>query len=810
MAKKTSTPVKAEAPKKERELLDAAMVRLERCVKADAHNRKAAIEDLNFVNGEQWDPAEKQRRALKGRPALQFNLLKKYVNQVVNDMIHNSPSIKVRPVDSKADINIAKIRQGIISNVEYLSNSKSIYGYAGRQQVSCGYGAWRVLTRYTEENPFLQEAYIESIRNPFLVYMDPDSKDQFYADAKYGFVLERMTQDDFKERYPKGTWPSDSLPIGEGLSSQNWYDSNTITVAEYITVESEAVKIVQLKDGNVVTEEEFKELHDEWREQNENLLAKVVSVMPAPGPQQGQPGGPPPPAGIPAPPGAAASPALPPEGPSTQPPPLAALVDRLGPEPVASKRRTTKRSVLRHRVITAFEVLEGGLDGSRLPGKFIPVVVVKGDELNIEGKNYVFSLIRNAKDPQKAFNYWSTALAEVIALAPKVPWLGTTKQFEGFENDYAAANVENFPILKYNSDPDAPGPPQRTGPPAPPTAAFEQVRRAEEMIKTTIGMFNADVGAPGSEQTGAAIIARQRPGDIGTFEFMNNMAGAIQHTGRILNEIIPEIYDSERDVRLRHIDETETFVPINTTLGSAIKAVKASPEQYAGTDLKKLQKMAGENGLHVRFNDITQGKYGIVVSVGPAYATQRQESAQALLQLMQSAPQQMSTALDLIVKNLDFKDSEEMEARLRKPLLLAGIVKPKPGETIPPPPPKDPEIEAAMIKAQASSTVAQMKVQGEQQNSQMRFAQEQIRLETAKIGLQVAIMKAQRDMGDTRDDATTRAIETARKQALEAERVALERDRLEHQRVMDSGKMALEAMKQFHERQKVPQSRGGA
>ena len=117
-------------------------------------------------------------------------------------MRHNRARIKVRPVDSAGDVNIAKIRTGLISNIEYLSNAEAIYDYAGEMATSCGYGAWRVLTRYTEENPFLQEVYLERIKNPFLVYMDSSAKSEVYADARYGFVLEKVTREEFEERFP--------------------------------------------------------------------------------------------------------------------------------------------------------------------------------------------------------------------------------------------------------------------------------------------------------------------------------------------------------------------------------------------------------------------------------------------------------------------------------------------------------------------------------------------------------------------------------------------------------------------------------
>lgn len=794
----------AKASKKEQEIIDAAMKRLKRCVDAEKDNRNAAIEDLNFVNGSQWDAGERKRRADKGRPALQYNLLQKFVDQVVGDMMHNSPQIKIRPVDSKADINIAKIRQGIISNIEYLSNFKAIYGYASRQQVSCGFGAWRILTRYTEENPFLQEAYLESVRNPFLVYMDPDCRDQNYADAKYGFVLEKMQVDAFKERYPRGSVPSNSIKVGQGLSNENWFDGDTITVAEYFSVEKETVTMLQLENGDVVTEEEFKELKQEWKEKNADLVGRIGAAAVNPMPQQmtGPPGAPLQPTTPEQPPAAAqgmtppAPPLLPgqpgqpqmPQPPLVTTPPqmvgLAQDFEKLGAEPRVAKRRDTEQTVIRHRILTCCEILEGGSEGSRFPGKFIPIILLKGKELNIEGKNYVYSLIRHAKDPQKLYNYWQTSLAENIALAPKAPWLGTARQFEGYENDYAAANVENFPFLKYNPDPDSPGPPMRQPPAQPPSAIFEQVKRCEESIKSVIGMFNADLGAPGPEQTGAAIMARQRPGDIGTYEFMENLSRAVMYTGRVLNEIIPEIYDTERDVRLRNVDESETFVPINTTVGNAMQSLKEKPEAFSGLDPNKIAQMAATEGKEAKFNDITVGKYDVVVTTGPSYATQRQESAQQLMQLMQAAPQQMATALDLIVKNLDFKESDELEARLRKPLVSAGIIPPKPGEQVMPPQPNP-----AMIQAQTQ----QMKAQTQAEIAKIKLQQETLRLEEQKLRLQAELAKLEMETGQKFDTTYIDMLEKDRRYQLESDRLNLEQDRFEHQRQMEGGRLAVDA-----------------
>lgn len=751
---------------KEREIIDAAMKRLDICVKAESDNRANSIKDLKFVYGDQWDSAEKKRRSDKGRPALQFNLLGKFVDQVVGDMLHNSPTIKLRPVDSKADVNIAKIRQGIINNIEYLSNSKAIYGYAATQQVACGFGAWRVLTRYTEENPFLQEAYLESVRNPFLVYLDPSAKDQNGADAKFGFLLEKMSIDDFEERYPKAKYPSDTLPVGEGMGQEHWFDGEKVTVAEYFTVEHETQVMHQLEDGRVVSEEEYAELDAAWQERNALLERDLIASVTAPE----QPAPAMPPQGIPqqVPPGALPMPQAPPD-PAQQ-------IAKVGAPPKIVKTRDTQKTVIRHRILTNSEILEGGNEGSVFPGKYIPLVLAKGKELNIEGQNFVYGLVHSAIDSQKMYNYWQTSAAETIALAPKAPWLGTAKQFEGYENDYAAANVDNFPFLKYNPDPEAPGPPQRNMGQQPPIAIFQQIANGESQMKSVLGLFNADIGAPGSEQTGAAVMARQRPGDISTFVFSENLARAVLYTGRILNEIIPEIYDTERDVRLRDIDDSETFFPVNTSVKGALKSVQDNPQVYEGIDQTKLLELMKQEGPEAKFNDITVGKYDVVVTTGPSYATQRQESATQLLQLTQAMPQQMSIASDIIVKNLDFKDSDELAERLRK-TLPPNLIKLRSGEKPPQPPPPPPEAQILQAKAQ----LAQAELQVKQLEMESKKLEAQLEMQKLQMEMQKMQMEFQNQPNTNRIDENERNI----KLALERDRLELEKQRLAYQQKKD-------------------------
>jgi hypothetical protein len=680
--------------------------RLKRCVDNDQENRSKSIEALKFLNGEMWDEKELKLRKRRKRPVLQINLLPKYVDQIVGEERLNRPRVKIRPVDSMASVPLARIREGIVRNIEYLSRAEQIYDQAFEMAVSCGYGAWRVCTRYTEENPFIQEIYLEAVKNPFLVYLDPDCKDDTFADAKYGFVLQRMPREEFDERWPKAEYPSDSLKLGLGMSNEMWFDDNTVTVAEYFVRETEKKKMAQMSDGSVVPFDEAQEKINEWDAQAKKIRAAIEAARTAaasPVPPAAAVGSPAPigPASSTAaepqsgmePPGAIPGGATVPSPPVPPAPPAdAILAMTLGEKPKIAKTKDTEIIKIRRYITNGSDVIEG-MDGDEkyFPGKYIPIILCLGKERNIEGKRYVRGMIHDAMDPARLVNYWTTAVAETVALAPKAPWLVTPAMIKGFENDYATAHEENFPFLKYNIDQNAPmQTPTRTHTGDPPVALFTQLQIAHQNLKDVIGQYASDVGDKGPERSGPAIIARQTPGDVGSFAFLDNLSRSIAHSGRVINEMIPEVYDTERDVRLRNVDESETFVPINTTAGNALKNIRKNPSRYFGLDPNRLAQSMKKEGADARFNDITVGKYDVIISVGPSYTTQRQEASQNLFTLINSMPDKMGIAADILVENMDFPGADRLAARLRKGIPPA-LIEQRPGD--PPPKPQPPPIQ---------------------------------------------------------------------------------------------------------------------
>lgn len=657
--------------KEEEKIIEIAKKRLRFAMDSDLHNRTQAIEDLHFLHGDdQWESGERDRRKKMGRPCLQINVLPKFSRQVVGEMRRNKSQIKVRPVDSKGDIQIARIREGIIYSIEYLSNAESIYDHAAKMLVDCGYGAWRVLTRYSEENPFMLEIYLEGIPNPFTVYMDPEAKDQMYSDAKWAFVLTKMSKEDFKERYGDDKdlmHEFDELPI-IGTTDEYWWDVDSITVAEYFHIENKSKTLVQLSDGQQLEKEEALEfIKNATEEYNRQISMNPEGFM---------------------------------------------SEDDL---PKIAKEREVKEPQIKWEKLTAKNVIE---EQDWAGKKYIPIILVTGERTNIEGKTYIQGLIRDAKDSQRLLNLWHTAAAEAIALAPKAPWVATPKMIEGFEDDYLNANEDNLPVLHYNIDPAAPNSkPERTLAAQPPVAIFSEISRAEQNIKNTIGMFNVDVGDTSGENfrdiSGKAVMARQAPGDISTFIYPDNLNKGIAFCGKIINDLIPAIYDTERDARLRQADGTESFVPINTTVGKAMEKVKSNPLRFSGMDLSRLQKASTEDGgLDTEFNDISMGSYDIVVSTGPTFATQRMEAAENLLRLA-TAYRMDPVDKYFYLKSSDFPGADEYAEVVRK-MIPPSLLPPREGDVPPPTPPTPPADQVALAKVNLSfmrSRTEQIKMQ---------------------------------------------------------------------------------------------------
>jgi len=345
-----------------------------------------------------------------------------------------------------------------------------------------------------------------------------------------------------------------------------------------------------------------------------------------------------------------------------------------------------------------FEILEE----REWAGKWIPVVRVVGNEFEVDGRIYVSGLVRNAKDAQRMYNYWVSQEAEMLALAPKAPFIGYGGQFEGYEQNWKTANTTNWPYLEVNPDvtDGMGGPlplPQRAQPPMASSGLLQAKAGASDDIKSTTGQYDSSLGATSNERSGKAILAREKQGDTGTYHYIDNLSRAVRYITRQLVDMIPKIYDTERIARIVGMDGEVDMVKINPTQPEAVK------------------KIVDEQGIVMeKIYNPSVGTYDVCVTTGPSYMTKRQESLDAMSQLLQGNPQLWAVAGDLFIKNMDWPGAIEMSKRFAKtidPKLLSDDD-------------KTPELQAAEQQIQAMSQEMEQMHKMLQNVSQSMEAQE--------------------------------------------------------------------------------------
>jgi hypothetical protein len=384
--------------------------------------------------------------------------------------------------------------------------------------------------------------------------------------------------------------------------------------------------------------------------------------------------------------------------------------------------REQESRVIRWHLINAREVLEHRI----VPGTYIPIIPVLGEELIVDGHRKLVGMVRYAKDAQQAYNVQRSALTETIGLAPKSPWMAAEGTIEGYEELYARANVQNIPVLPYKLVQQSNGqfapPPQRQAVEPPIRAIAVAIAEAENDLKATTGIYDASLGQRGPEQSGKAIMARKAQGDVANFHIIDNLTRAIKHVGRVALSMIPVIYDTPgRVIRIIKPDQTEELATIN----ALFEDDNGKPHIY----------------------DVTRGHYDPTISVGPNYQSKRQEFVDSVLSLVQANPQLMQFIGDLLVRHFDWPGAAEIADRLKK--MLPPQLQEEGGEGAPVPPEFQAKFEQLMQQHAELTKALDAATERERTQAAQIESREKIAAIQAQVKLLVEDMKSRTRRAET-------------------------------------------------------------
>jgi hypothetical protein len=634
---------------------------------ADSTNRAEALNDIKFAAGDQWPVEIQNSRNLESRPCLTINKIDAYIRQVTNQQRQQRPRIKVHPVNNLADYKIAQIIEGITRHIEVNSNADTAYDTAFDYAVRMGWGYWRVNTRYTREDSFDQEIFIDCIDNPFTVYFDPNSILPDGSDAEKCLITTVMDKAVFREYYPGADDGANFQQRSTGDDTAAWITKEDIRVAEYFYIERERAKLYLLSDGTSGFAD------------SDSFFARVEA------------------AGL-------------------------TVIDE----------RDSFRKAVKWIKCTAIEVLEE----KTLAGKYIPVVPCYGAQVIVDDKRKKYGLVRFAKDPQRMYNFWRTSMTESVALAPKAKWLLAEGQDEGHENEWAMANIKSTPVLRYKQKDieGQPAPtPTRLQPEPPPTGIMEAAGAISADLQMVLGILDPNQ-LPSGNISGKALMGQQNQVDLSNFHFYDNMTRSIRHTGKIILDLIPKIYDTQRVMRIIGSDGQ----PDMTTINEA-------------------------NEIGEVLNDVTVGEYDVVMDTGPGFQSRRQQAVESMMPLLTGNAELFNIAGDLVFRNMDFPGADVIADRLAAMNPLANIDE---KSDIPP----QVQMQLAQSKQMVEQLQQQLQAAGLEINNRAQVAQIKEEGATRRKLMEVTAKAHNTEtMAEVKvNDQNTRAITSQNKTEIEA------------------------------------------
>lgn len=617
---------------------------------ADRENREEALEDLRFVAGKQWDKAVEQARVAKGKPVLTINRLPSFVNTLVGNQRQTDVMAKIIP-DHGGTKDVARIRQGIIRAIQKTSRADRAYNKAFENMVICGIGNYQLSLDFANDDVFEQDINVVPIANALAVVWDRTSIEPTGQDAEHVFVVDHIPKREFEERYPDAVTTAnlsnDTRLLGDVLSSA-WVTDTDVRVVSYWRMRSETRTLALLNKPQGA---------------NDAGATEVVDVTDIE------------------------------EGPELDDI-LSRLVQDANGEPVI---RESERKFAEMYLLTGKDLLAGPY---RLPISRVPVFRNEGWVVDAGEERVRFGLVRWLRDPQRLHNLWRSVVAERIARSPKAVWLAADNAVQGREEAYRNSHLSDDPLLIWNADSGSK--PERTDPPQIEQALVQEASLTTQDLRDVSNIHEANLGMTSNEVSARGINARRSVGENGMFIYHDNMVMGIEESARVMNELIPMVYDTVRTVKIMGAEASE------------------------GVTLAKINDVFDENSV-----DVTAGKYAVTVTTGPSFATKRQEAAESMLNMVNAMPQTMQVAADKIVEAQDWPGAEEIARRLRQ-TLPPGMVDPN---DLTPREEQQAEQRAQRAAQQQQIQIAQLQAQ---------FAEQQARTIEMQARAQAAVSQAEK------------------------------------------------------------------
>lgn len=614
-----------------------------------------------FVMGSQWLDDEARVFDSYQKTPMTQNKIAPLKNHLVGEQRQNTPSLQVIP-DDKVPEETAEVREALVKDISFNSPAKIAYQTAFECAVVGGYGAFEVSTEYDNDMDFNQHAVIKPKTMPNWCFWDVGAQTPAKTDGMGCGHITRISRAKCTALYGKKVTDScvnSSYQDGIGTVIN---DDDAVSEVNYWERIYSVEIIRQLSNGRSVNPEEYK-LLDRIEIDGKKLL-----------------------------------------------------IDNDEPVTIINTRSAPRYKVKHYKFIGDYEI-----ESQDFPSKQLPLVFVDQNSfLDKTGKQIIRPFFKDTYDAQRTINYIATQSVYLMKISRYDQFIVSKQNVRSPDTSAVWRNPTLVRgALLYDESP-AGNRPEQLRPAELPMFLVQQYERALMDIQTSTGMYNAQLGQQGNEVSGAAVDARTKRGAYGTYTPFDGLNRGIAAAGEIINEMIPHLYDTERDLTLNMPDRGETKITINKPLDDYGSMVQ---------------------------HDMTQGKYTVRIIPGPSWEGQKQENLESMQQVLQANPQLFNLIADLYVENLPLANNIELKNRLRTIVPPEIIEAGKTGQPIPPKPQQpDPmlmvkmkELEIKQQQVQQAQQKLQLDAQAQGQEIQIEYA----KLEAEKLEAAAELQETQ-------------------------------------------------------------------
>lgn len=618
-------------------------------------NKDQYHEFMSFVMGSQWTEDESKLFIDYKKIPLSFNKLAPLVNHLLGEQRQNTPNLQVVP-DKGVPTETAATREALVKDISLNSNAKQVYQNAFQQAAIGGFGAYLISTDYENDREFKQIITIEMTKDPTWCYWDTAARSPCKTDGMYAGHRVRMSRKMFAGIYGEDIEKQigSEANYDEG-SSTGWIfsTSDEITIIEDNEREYDTEILRQLSNGRAVNPKEFRDLEKIEIDGEKYIIdnGEVVTV---------------------------------------------------------TDTRDVPKYAIKKRKIAGDFILEE----TDFPSEQLPVVFVdQNSYIDKSGKQICRPFVKDARDAQRYINYLGTQSAYLMRVSRYDQFLVSKANVRSPDTELIwrdPATAQGG--LVFDESPSG-FVPQQLRPPELSNSLITQYQRALLDIEQCTGMYGTQMGQQGNEISGDAIDARTKRGNYNTYVPFDSLNRAIVCGGQIIDEMIPSIYDSERDLMLNMPDRGMTKVTIN--------------------------KQVDDYGSQIQ-NDMTQGNYTIRLLPGASLEGQKKENLESIQTVLQADPSLFRLVADLFVDNLPMANNIEMCNRLRTIIPPEIIEAGKTGKPIPPKPQEPPpELMMKMKELELKEKIAMQDAQFKMQELQLK--EHQLQLEGIRTGQDISV-----------------------------------------------------------------------